>query len=136
MKTWRYEPKKVKKAQLKKDKNGDILYDENDEPIDEEIEIDNPFSGFIEIQVPTYVERTQYGKKFDINKKDPKATTKYLQAAEDMFNLCEKHTKKVDLKLKEKPITSLEDLGYYAEGAAIIQDLGNVLVQGIPVGEN
>jgi len=88
-----------------------------------------PFKGSIEVEMMMYRERLDLAKSFGVL--DEKEA---LQKTDIMIGLVEKRVKKVDLKFGETQISDLGELGYYEEGAAVINDIGCLLMRGIPLG--
>lgn len=110
MKLYKYEPKTIKTIEGE--------------------EVDSPFTGFVEIQVPTYKERIELLKSLNLSSKSENDIEQGLQ----MINLVEKHVVKVDLKSGGDKFVSLDDLGYCKEGTELINSIGTIIVQGIPLG--
>lgn len=59
-----------------------------------------------------------------------------IDATDKLYNVIEKCLLSIDLKIKGQDgvIKDLETLEYYAEGVKVINQLGELLVQGIPLG--
>ena len=88
------------------------------------------FKGKIELEIPTYKERLALVKEVGIM--DEKTAMDNL---DKMFEVVEKRVKKVEIELDTQKINSLDELSYYQQGALIINELGQILIQGIPLGE-
>jgi len=92
-------------------------------------EVQSPFKGSVEIQVPTYKERLEILKGLDIKKDEID-----ISQGHKMIALVEKHVSKVDLKAGKESYKSVEDLGYCREGTELINHIGSIVVSGIPLG--
>lgn len=86
------------------------------------------FEGVIKIEIPTYRERLSLLGEMETKTKDNELARGMLA-----LDLVEKRTKSVLITCKKLKleITSLEDLGYYKEGAELINELGRIMVSGI-----
>jgi len=113
MKTYDYEPKGIK--------NKDGTHK------------DCVFKGKIVIEVPTYKERLDIAKSIGMDDK-----TDDIDKGKKVLETVEKHVKSIELQSEEHSlvITDMDDLGSYMEGTEIINQLGQLLMQGIPLGEN
>ena len=92
----------------------------------------SPFDGIIKVEIPTYFERLELLKAMELGKTDEDNIDKAL----GMMKLVQKHVKSVDLKHKktDEKITDLDELSYYREGSGIINEIGRLVVGGIPMG--
>lgn len=99
-----------------------------------EKEVDNPFSGHVVIDVPTYKERISLVKamEFKANEKGELVENDSFSKAEFLVGLAEKHLKKIDVKNKEGvKFTSFEDLNYEKDGADLINRIGAMVLEGV-----
>lgn len=97
----------------------------------------SPFSGSIDIEIPTYVERISLCQTLGISGRD-EDTTAALKTAERAYKLVADRVKKVDITVTEtkQVINNLSDLSYYKEGADLIGTLSRFVINGIPLGKN
>ena len=51
-----------------------------------------------------------------------------------LLDLVSKNVKSINLQHGNDIFKSLDDLSYYKEGSAIINEIGNVILNGIPLG--
>lgn len=95
------------------------------------------FTGSIVIDVPSYKEKLAILKEVGIkvskdgvdNGSDP------MELVEKLYAKMEGLVKSVDLKYGEVEFKCLDDLGYYAESQAVIQELQAVLTGGMALGK-
>jgi hypothetical protein len=94
-------------------------------------EVESSFDGCIEVEIPTYRERLDLVKSMNI---DPKNAN--IDHAVGLIVEVEKRIKSVNLNLKNtnEKITTFEELGYYQQGSAIINEIGRFIISGIPLG--
>jgi hypothetical protein len=92
-------------------------------------------SGVIEIEVPTYKERLTLIKTLGFN--DETKKDKSFDSCLELVDIVEKRVKSVNVSIEKSAdkITNLEDLGYYKEGAEIINDIGRLIISGFGVGK-
>jgi hypothetical protein len=85
-----------------------------------------PFTGTVSMRVKPYVERLALLKELDI--KDTDQIGSSFKMVEQIY----KDVEAVDLTYAStgEKLISFDDLGYYAEGVAVINALGVVLIQG------
>lgn len=91
----------------------------------EGVELDNPFSGYLELEIPTYKERLQLVKEMNFDTDKPE-----IEDGLKMLDLVEKRVRTVKAKFKDEPVTDLDTIGYYKEGAIIINTLGQHILGG------
>jgi len=87
------------------------------------------FEGHVKIEIPTYKERLSIVRTFNIDDAKSGDIDKALQ----IISLVEKYTLEVKLSHKElkESINNLDELSYYKEGTAIINDIGKTILNGI-----
>jgi len=101
--------------------------------------VDNEFfEGMIEISVPSYVERLRIMKELNFKVVDGKVETNE-DTLEKMALQVEKlgtFVKSVNVKMKKSGgnITSLDELGFYNEGATVIMELSGYISRGLSLG--
>lgn len=96
-------------------------------------EVKLPMSGEIELEVPTYKERLTLIKTLGFTESE---LDKSFDKCMGLVDIVEKRIKSVNIKLDTgEEIKTLEDLGYYREGAEIINDLGRLIISGFGVGK-
>jgi len=88
-----------------------------------------PFKGEIEVEMMTYQERLGTAKAIGLVDDD-----NALDKSDEIIALVAKRVKSVDVKAGDIEIKSLDELGYYKEGSDIINDIGRLVMQGIPLG--
>ena len=89
------------------------------------------FEGIVKVDLPTYKERIDLVKQIGTDITEANAINK----AGDILKLVEKHVVSVDLThANGAKFKSLDDLGYYKEGSEIVNELGMVVLNGIPLG--
>ena len=100
-----------------------------------EIEIDGKtmptcFSGFVKVQIPTYKERIALIKQQGFAEKDG------IDAGAELIEIVDKYVEEVELKHDATGTIyeCVEDLGYSREGAALINEIGKTILQGMPLG--
>lgn len=96
------------------------------------------FEGSVEIQVPTYIERLRIMKELNFKVVDGKVETNE-DTLEKMAKQVEKlgtFVKSVNIKVKKSGeiISSLDDLGFYNEGATVIMELSAYISRGLSLG--
>lgn len=95
--------------------------------------IKSPFSGFVEVEIPSYTERMDILKSLNFSDKDGIN----VESGQKVIKLVEKHVVNVSLSFGEsEKINSLEELGYYKEGTELINGISAIIVQGIPLGNS
>lgn len=110
MKLYKYAPEKIKTV--------------------DDLEVNNPFKGYVEIQIPTYKERLDIVKGLDFDDKKQNGA----DAGKKVIDLVIKHVKSVSLQYGEEKITDLDELSYYKEGTELINGISAIIIQGIPLG--
>jgi len=112
LKTYDYIPRKIK------DEEGNLM--------------DQVFTGKVTIEVPFYRERLEIGR---IVQGDGKESN--VDISMKTLEILKKHVKEVDITCDKHDliIDNFDDLGLYQEGGAIITDLIQILIKGIPLGE-
>lgn len=101
----------------------------------EEKPIENPFVGYVELEVPAYIERMNLSTKIsEMNKKGDEGK---LESIKFIIEEVKKRTKSVNLKYEdeEETITNIDDLSYSEEGAGLINELGGILTKGQRLGK-
>jgi len=91
-------------------------------------EKESGFTGYITLEIPPYKERIQKIQELGLN--DEKAIVENLGKIVD---LVEKSVKEVSLSYGDFEIKSFEDLGYFSAGVEMINQLGVIVMQGIPL---
>lgn len=96
------------------------------------------FEGTVEIDVPSYVERLRIMKELNFKIVDGKVETNE-DTLEKMAKQVEKlatAVKSVNLKLKKsgEEIKTIDELGFYSEGAAVIMGLSGYITSGFTLG--
>lgn len=91
---------------------------------------ENPYKGEIVLNLPSYKERLLEAKTLNIGE-DKKASP--IDDGIKLIEFVEKHIVSVDLLYKktDEKITTIEDLGYYKDGAELINTIGRTLMSGI-----
>jgi len=92
--------------------------------------LSSPFTGYVELQIPTYKERLTLVK--EVGMFDEKQAMNNL---DKMFEIVESRVKEVKMKYGNEEFNSLDELSYYSEGSLIINECGKIILQGIPLGE-
>ena len=97
------------------------------------------FEGSIVLKVPQYKERLKLlkecnfklGANGDIINNDSQ-----FDSIEKLAEITEKHIEKVNLTCNGNEIKSVEDLGYYAEGVELLNEVGGLILNGFSLGKN
>lgn len=104
-----------------------------------DLSADCPFEGKITLKVPSYKERLEMIKQLNFKvggSGEMEPQTSKMDSAIDMVDLLEKHIACVDLKASDgSEVKSVDELGYWVEGAKLINDLANILLGGIKLGK-
>ena len=97
--------------------------------IGEDEKIDTGFTGTIKVAIPDYT--TRLGIIKDHTPKDGEDQD-FAAMGEKMFKTVNTYVKEVDFKHPDcdEPLTSVEDLGMFDVGTAVIFDLGNMIMKG------
>lgn len=100
---------------------------------------ESPFSGKVILRIPKYLERLEMVKKFQfgVNKNAEVESSDQVDSTMRAFEIIGPHVVSMELKIKEteEEITSLEDLGYYQEGLALMMELAGFILGGIKLGK-
>ena len=88
-------------------------------------DIDNPFEGEIEIEIPTYKERLNLVKDSGFDTEKPG-----IEDGLKMLELVEKRVRSVNCCIEDQPVTSLDDIGYYQVGSLVINAIGRYIMGG------
>ncbi len=101
--------------------------------------IDPKFEGFVEIDLPKYIQRLKYLKdaNFKINEKGEVANSAGgLDTTIFAVELAEKHIKKVELKHVETgdEMKKVDDLQFHPEGGEILTEIGFLVLNGPALG--
>jgi len=91
---------------------------------------DSGFTGKVEVEIPNYKERISIMQEMGI--KDEASVG--LETGSKVIELVEKQVKSVDLSYGDEVFKDLDSLGYSREGMDVINQLGNVIMGGIPLG--
>lgn len=94
--------------------------------------------GLIKIEIPKFAERMQLAKSILHAIEDGKMVEK-LDIDKSLAIIEETTKRVVEVKVNmksESPIEDIETLSYYAEGVSIISELGNIIINGIPLEKN
>jgi hypothetical protein len=94
--------------------------------------IKNPFGGSVTLMIPTYVERLEIAQHIAGKEKEGKEG---IDAAKRMISSVKERVKNVDLIYGGEAITDFDELSYYEEGAALINELGAMLTKGARLGK-
>lgn len=97
------------------------------------------FEGSIVLKVPQYKERLKLLKEcnFKLSKDGEVANNnEQFDSIEKLTDITEKHIEKVNLTHNGQEIKSVEDLGYYAEGVELINEVGGLILNGFSLGKN
>ena len=97
------------------------------------------FEGMITIKVPQYKERIKLLKEcnFKLGKEgDLESGEGQFDSIEKMIEVTEKHIEKVALVHGGEEINSVEDLGYYAEGTELLNEVGGLILNGFTLGKS
>lgn len=97
----------------------------------EDIPRDAGFTGEIEVELIPYEMRLDLIQELNKDKKDSNVYDK----AKDMLELVKKYTKKINLTHTESKtkFTDLSELGQYSEGIAVINHVGRMIINGVPL---
>ena len=97
------------------------------------------WSGHVMIDMPSYKEKLAILKEVNIKVGAGGAVASddnAMEMVEKLYAKMEKLVKAVDLVHEGgTEVKSLDDLGYYAEGQEVIQEIQGVLTQGISLGK-
>ena len=94
--------------------------------------VESPFTGKVVLEVPYYKERLELAR---IVQGDGKESS--VDVSMKALEVLEKHVQKVDVVSEKHDIVidTFQDLGLYEEGGAMINDMIQILIKGIPLGE-
>lgn len=100
----------------------------------------NPgFQGYVEVKIPSYRERITMAQEMGLSSMKDANVEAQLQGVLGLLDKISEHVVSVDLKWNEdgheEVFTSLADLEYFAEGVALTNEIGALLVQGISLGK-
>jgi hypothetical protein len=103
-------------------------------PGEENTEISNPFDGHISLKIPTYIERMELIEKISDEKEGDTKLTSTKRLIQEVID----HVTEVKLRHVEsgQEIADVNELGLYAEGAALLNEAGKALTQGAMLGKN
>lgn len=94
--------------------------------------------GTVKVRLPKYTERLQYLRdcQFKINGDgDIEIDSGMIDSTIKMIQIAEKHVESVDLALESgKEIKSFEEMEYFPECEPVLQELGNLMLSGVQVG--
>lgn len=97
------------------------------------------FTGVIVLKVPQYKERIKLLKECNFKlgaEGEVTNNNEQFDSIEKLAEITEKHIERVDLKMNDQEIKSIEDLGYYAEGVELINEVGGLVLNGFTLGKN
>lgn len=95
------------------------------------------FSGSIVLEIPSYKEKLAILKEVGVKvgKDGVDSGSDPMELVGKLYAEMEKRVKSVNLKYGEVEFKSLDDLGYYAESQAVIQELQAILTGGMSLGK-
>jgi len=101
---------------------------------------DSNVQGTIEIRLPKYTERLKYLRdcQFEINEAgEVEVSNGMLDSTIKMIEIAEKHVEKVDLVNEmSQEIKSFEQMEYHPECELILQELGQIMLNGVQLGND
>lgn len=104
-----------------------------------EKDVDMPFQGEVTIEILPNLERTKLSNEVQFMVKDGEIVDRPEQdMGPELLKLAIKHTKKIDLVLKEDPslkFSDLKELEYSEEGDVLLGFLGLRILKGIKLGK-
>lgn len=92
-------------------------------------EIPHSFEGTVVILVKPYRERMKYAQEVAAVKDEDA-----MSMADKFFDLAEENVVSVDVAMGKEKFKSLEDLGYYKEGADLINRIATAIASGPSLG--
>jgi hypothetical protein len=102
----------------------------------------SPFEGTVTIMVPSFTERLEIARqvKYSASNSGELGVRKEednLSQASQILKLVEKYIDKIDLKVSNEGIEvkTLEELSHYYEGKFIIEDVTQILIEGVRLGK-
>jgi hypothetical protein len=132
MKLYKFEPKTI---ELQDEVTGQVKKDDKGEPV----RVPSPFTGHIMVEVPKYIERLQYIKDMKLSVGDSgevKGDVGNIDQAIKVVEIAKKHIKEVALTVVStgQEVKSLEDLEYSFEGSQLMNEVANLVLSGIKLG--
>ena len=96
------------------------------------------FKGYIKVEIPSFVERMKLAKEVLHDYNEGKMVEKSdIDKSLSIIDATIKRVVEVKINVKsESPIEDIETLSYYAEGVSLISELGNFIINGIPLEKN
>lgn len=98
------------------------------------------FSGMVKVKIPKHQERVRFVKTLNtnVNSSGELVQSNVMSRAEIMMDFAVKHIESVDLKRIEDGfvINSVEMLEYDKDGAHVLTDIANHLIEGISLGKS
>ena len=96
------------------------------------------FDGDVTIAIPKYKERLAMLKdiNFKFNGTEIDAGLGQIDSMIKMVEIAELHIKRFNLTRNGEYITSVDDLQYDKEGSDLLNEIGNVILSGIPMGKS
>lgn len=89
---------------------------------------ENLFTGSVDVELENVRDRLKTVKSLDVGDDN-------IDNADKLLELAAQRIKSVDVKFNgDTSFDSLDDLGFYEEGTALIGAIGRAIVQGIPMG--
>ena len=85
--------------------------------------------GTVTIEVPNYRER------LDLVRGIGDLDGEGVEVAGKMYGLVERHVKSMSVHGPDGSMTTVDDLGYYAEGVELINAIGGVILRGVELGK-
>jgi hypothetical protein len=91
--------------------------------------------GYAEIEIPRWSERMEIIKGLSLEIKDETnvATFQGLDAINKIIEIVKRFIKKVEVNLNNAKIEDIEDLLCFEDGLKLIQELGGIVTNGIPL---
>lgn len=94
------------------------------------------FEGHIKIKLLNYKERMELTKELGLKVTANGVESDMLAIAEKMSARAKDYVTEVKLKFGDVEFSDLEELSYYKEGNDVLQELMNVMMNGMSLGKN